>query len=229
MSLLCNLTVLSIFPWCFTLFFQYEQTNTPKGSVSTHTTLTSTKKVQERACRTAIGAALSKGVFLVKVCFNTSTRHIYIPLRSRLQSVQTLAGTVLSLQLPPYSRGPNPFCIQLPLRRLTQSSFSTCLWKHKVLLSWSEPVSWSAGLLLTSLCIQKKKAYFASQEIEVNLKQFCRGGHPPCSLRSHSTGRWGIFLETNTKKHDATQIQTALSAYSGQRVIFKGSIVSAAI
>ncbi|PWA32920.1 hypothetical protein CCH79_00015539 [Gambusia affinis] len=46
----------------------------------------------------------------------------------------------------------------------------------------------AAGLLLTSLCIQKKKAYFASQEIEVNLKQFCRGGHPPCSLRSHSTG-----------------------------------------
>lgn len=121
--------MLLIIPGCLVLLYHCDQTDTLKSSVSTHT-FTSTQKVQERACRTAIGAVLSIGICLVGVCYNTFTRHIYIPWRSHLLSIQSLAGTILSLH-PLYIWGPVLYCIQLPLCRL--SSSTTCLWRHKVL------------------------------------------------------------------------------------------------
>lgn len=107
-----NLTVLQ-FPGAINIFWVFHSigvkltgnihtTHTFKLAVLTHTHKSpSTHKVQESASRTAIGAVLPTGLILVSLCFTMSMFHILIPRCNHLLSIQSLAGTVLSFQLPP--------------------------------------------------------------------------------------------------------------------------------
>lgn len=109
--------VQSVFTLCFTLERwvslvkltgnrHIHTTCTLRLSVLTHPhKSTSTHKVQESASRNATGAVLPKGIILVSVCFTMSMNHIYIPRCSHLLSIQSLAGTVLSFQPPPWMWG----------------------------------------------------------------------------------------------------------------------------
>lgn len=67
--------------------------------------------------------------------------------------------------------------------------------------AWSGETGRSADILLTSLCVQQKEAHFASQEVDVDLKQICRRGHRPRSLKPRCTRRGGVFLKDKTKQH----------------------------
>lgn len=123
---------------------------------------------------------------------------------SRLLSIQSLAGTIVSFQFPPtWGWLYLSLYTLLPAASVQVNSVRSLVFPLETQFSfaWSKDISWSADILLTSLCIQKEETHFATQEIDMNLKQICWWGHHPCSLKPCCTCWWGIFLKDNTNKH----------------------------
>lgn len=167
---------------------------------------TNIHKVQESASRTAVGAVLPIGFILVSVLHHVHVSHLHSKVQSSpVHPKSSRSCRVLSYQLPPRMWG--WLCLSflstpLPAANVQVSSVKSLLVPSETQISfaWSREISWSADVLLTSLRIQKKEAHFASQEVDMDLKQFCCGGRRPCSLKPCSTCWWGIFLIENTKQ-----------------------------
>lgn len=160
---------------------------------------TSTHKVQESASRTAIGAVPSIGlIFGQCVLYHIHVSHLH----SKVQSSPVHPKPNWDCPFPSASSAYMrravsffPHRFQQPACTSAVSSPSSCLSETQTSFAWSRDDSWSADILLTSLRIQKKEAHFASQEVDMDLKQICCGGNTPCPLEPRRTCWWGIFLK----------------------------------
>lgn len=151
--------------------------------------------MQESASRTTIGATHPQGFVLF---FTKAIGQMNGPKCKNPLSIHSLAVIFFFLH---FSKDSCEFLSTPQPSSRTLTTFSSWLWKQKHVLPRVQ-YSRSADISLTSLCLFEKEVHFASQEVDVDLKEICCRGGSPCSTDIGCICRRNIFLKEDKKKQN---------------------------